>query len=103
MIEKAKKMGRIMAKCWADEEFKKKFKADPAPILKEHGIDLPAGLKIHVHESTDKEAHIVILPKPSKEITDEQLDKVAGGSNCDSTVGSIGCACIVTAGTAYCH
>jgi hypothetical protein len=103
MPDKAKKFGQLIAKCWADEEFKKKFKADPAAVIKEHGIDLPAGIKLHVHETTEKEAHIVIPPKPSKEMADAQLDKVAGGGGSSNTAGTIGCACIVTAGTAYSH
>ncbi|MEQ8188123.1 MAG: NHLP leader peptide family RiPP precursor [Candidatus Eremiobacterota bacterium] len=99
MKENVKKMGQVFAKCWADEEFKKKFKADPLPILKEHGIEVPQGVKVNAYETTDKEFHIVIPPKPSKEIADEQLDKVAAGG----TWGTIGSACIATAGTAYCH
>lgn len=103
MDENAKKMAKVMAKCWADEKFKKELIADPARVLKEQGIEVPAGLKVSFHENTEKEAHIIIPPKPSAELSDEQLDKVAGGANCTNTAGTIGCLCIVTAGTVYCH
>jgi len=103
MKEKAKKFGQVIAKCWADEEFKKKFKAEPDAVLKEHGVDFPEGIKLHVVENTEKEAYIVIPPKPGKELSDESLDKVAGGGGSDNTAGTVGSACIVTAGTAYSH
>jgi len=79
MDENAKKMAKVMAKCWADEKFKKELIADPARVLKEQGIDVPAGLKVSFHENTEKEAHIIIPQKPSVELSNEELDKIAGG------------------------
>lgn len=98
-----KKYGQLIAKCWADEEFKKKFIKSPAKVLKEQGIEVPKGMKFKVVENTDKLAYIVIPQKPSQELSDEQLDKAVGGGSSSNTVGTIGCACIVTAGTAYSH
>jgi len=95
----SKKYMQVIAKCWSDEEFKKNFMKDPAKVLKENGVEMPAGMKLHVVENTEKESYIIIPPKPSTELSDDQLDKVAGGG----TWGTIGSACIATAGTAYCH
>ena len=42
--EQGKKMSQLLAKCWADEGFKRKLLADPAATLKAEGAELPAGL-----------------------------------------------------------
>ncbi|MEN6459902.1 MAG: NHLP leader peptide family RiPP precursor [Syntrophomonas sp.] len=76
--EQAKKMGKIISRCWADEAFKQQFMADPATILKEAGLEVPEGAKFKVVENTDKVNYILLPAKPS-ELTDEQLDGVSGG------------------------
>ena len=76
--EQGKKMNQLVARCWADEGFKKKLLADPAATLKAEGAVLPAGLTIKVVENTDKVFHLVIPAKPA-DLSDEDLDKVAAG------------------------
>jgi Nitrile hydratase, alpha chain len=78
--EQAKKMGSVVAKCWSDESFKKRLLADPAATLKAEGVkfELPVGMTLKAVENTDNVYHIIIPPKPA-ELSDEQLDKVAGG------------------------
>ena len=79
--EQGKKMSQLIAKCWADEGFKRKLLADPAATLKAEGAELPAGLSIKAVENTDKVFHLIIPAKPSAaELSEEDLDKVAGGS-----------------------
>ena len=78
--EQGKKMSQLIAKCWADEGFKRKLLADPAATLKAEGVELPAGLSIKALENTDKVFHLVIPAKPTDaELSDEDLEKVAGG------------------------
>lgn len=76
--EQGKKMNQLIAKCWVDEGFKKKLLADAAATLKAEGVELPAGLSIKAVENTDKVFHLVIPAKPAG-LSDEDLDKVAGG------------------------
>jgi hypothetical protein len=76
--EQAKKMSQVIAKCWADEGFKRKLLADPAATLKAEGMDLPAGRSIKAVADDDKVLHLVIPPRPT-ELSDEELDMVAGG------------------------
>ena len=52
--EQGKKMGQLIAKCWADEGFKRKLLADPAATLKAEGAELPAGLSIKALADDDK-------------------------------------------------
>ncbi|HSN98823.1 MAG TPA: hypothetical protein VLS89_11080 [Candidatus Nanopelagicales bacterium] len=37
---------RIVAEAWADPEFKRRAEADPAAVLREHGIDMGAEAEI---------------------------------------------------------
>ena len=82
--EQAKQMNKIIAKCWADEGFKKKLLADPAATLKAEGADVPAGLTVKAVENTEKVFYLVIPAKPT-DLSDEDLDKVAGGTFCPLT------------------
>jgi len=52
--EQGKKMGRLIAKCWLDENFKQQLLADPAAVLKMAGVELPADMTVNVFENTDK-------------------------------------------------
>ena len=52
--EQGKKMGRLIAKCWLDENFKQQLLADPAAVLKMAGVELPADMTVDVFENTDK-------------------------------------------------
>jgi hypothetical protein len=74
--ENAKKWGQIVAKCWQDEAFKAKFIADPVAVLKEYGIDAPAGFK--VVENSSEEVYFILPQKPA-DLSDEQLNDVSGG------------------------
>jgi hypothetical protein len=79
--EYGRKMSQLIARCWADESFKRKFLADPEATLKAEGAELPAGVSIKALENTDNVVHLVIPAKPT-ELSDEDLDKVAAGEMC---------------------
>ncbi|MBP2638070.1 MAG: hypothetical protein H6Q72_3977 [Firmicutes bacterium] len=76
--EQAKKWGQIVAKCWADEAFKARFKAEPAAVFKEYGLEVPRGLK--VVENSPEVSYIVLPAKPTN-LSDKQLEDIVGGSN----------------------
>ena len=72
----------IVQRAWKDEAFRDEFVADPkATIEKYSGQKLPAEYKIVAHAEDDKTIHFVIPPKPANadELSDEDLEKVAGG------------------------
>ncbi len=77
--EQRKKMGRLIAKCWLDEAFKKKLLADPAAVLKAEGFEVPSGMQVRALENTDKVFHLV-LPGKDTELSAEVLSQVAGGA-----------------------
>jgi hypothetical protein len=71
---------RIIAKAWADDDFKARLLADPAAIAAAEGIAVPAGVKIVVHENKPGELHVVLPAKPDAVLSDEVLEGVTGGS-----------------------
>src|SRR5439155_26137757 len=79
--EQQKKIGRIIAKAWSDETFKKRLLAEPAAALKAEGIALPEGVSVRAVENTATMFHFVLPPKPTGELSDQELETVAGGLN----------------------
>ena len=72
---------KIIAKTWRDPAFKEELIANPAAALKSEGIDVPAGLTVIVLENTEQQFHLVLPSVPTDELSDEELDSVAGGQS----------------------
>jgi hypothetical protein len=75
---------QLIEKCWKDPEFKKRVVSDPKGMLEQHtGQKLPAALKIVVHEEDANTLHFAIPQPPTNlnELSDEELEKVAGGTD----------------------
>ena len=71
---------RIVAKASADESFRKRLLAEPAAVLREHGIPVPAGVQVKVVEDTDEVRHLTLPRRPGKgELSEEELSAAAGG------------------------
>lgn len=76
-----KKVGQITAKAWNDAAFKQRLLSDPNAVMKEYGLEVPAGVKIKIVEDTDTVSHLSLPPKPTgKELSEEDLAAVAGGA-----------------------
>jgi hypothetical protein len=94
---------KIVALAWQDDDFRRKFVADPKGQFEERlGTNLPASLKMTVHEEGENSLHFVIpaKPKTSAELSDEDLEKVAGGTDVILTVAaSVALYTVVTAAT----
>lgn len=88
MIEQAPTLTRhdweakIVKHCWEDESFRQEFMSDPAGTFVKY-LQVPAASlpKIVVHEETPGSWHIVLPAKPvnTSELSEEELEKVAGG------------------------
>ena len=83
--EFAKQYGQLVAKAWADDSFKARLLAEPAAVLQEEGIAVPAGVELRAVENTDKVMYLTLPPKPSEDLSDEQLNSVAGGLTAGSS------------------
>ncbi|MDI1480106.1 hypothetical protein [Polyangium sp. y55x31] len=44
-------IGQVSAKAMVDEAFKNRLMMEPEPVLTEHGLDIPAGMKIEIMKS----------------------------------------------------
>jgi len=84
-----KKWSHVVAQVWADEKLKSRLLDNPAAVLRENGIEVPAGVEIRVVENTDIVHYLVLPPKPldsASELTSEQIDAVVGGQLIELTV-----------------
>jgi len=63
--ERSKKIAKVIARAWADDEYKKKLKTEPEATLRRAGIKVPSGVKVKVHENTGKVFHWVLPAKPA--------------------------------------
>jgi hypothetical protein len=73
---------KIVKRCWENEEFRQEFTADPAGAFVRYLDYDPKNLpRIVVHEETPGSWHIVVPAKPTvmAELSDEDLERVAGG------------------------
>ena len=78
-IEERQEYAKIIAQAWVDEEFKKRLLQDPATVLKENGIEVPEGWTVKVIERNENEICLTLPPRPSGELSEEELQQVAGG------------------------
>ncbi|MFC1975627.1 NHLP leader peptide family RiPP precursor [Chloroflexota bacterium] len=71
----------IASKAWQDEEFLEELRTNPkAVIAKEYGVEIPDNVDLKVVEESLTELYIRIPPNPNDlELSDEQLEAVAGG------------------------
>ena len=74
----------ILVECWSDEEFAARFKSDPMGVLKEWEIELGEEITKIVVVDTDETGVVSLALPPAPagfdELSDEDLDAVAGGS-----------------------
>jgi hypothetical protein len=74
---------KIIKHCWADAAFRKKFVADPKGTFIEYtGLAAATLPEIVVHEEKPGSWHIVLPAEPAgaQELSDADLEKVAGGT-----------------------
>jgi hypothetical protein len=76
----------IVQKAWDDAEFKKELLANPLEAIEKHTgkkINLPEGKTLIVRDQTDDATVYINIPSKVEidaELSDEQLEAVAGGA-----------------------
>ncbi len=103
-------IGKVIKKAWKDASFKAKLLSNPKDAIADAaGIELPAALKVRVHEDTAKVKNLVLPVNPANEdLTDVDLEAIAGGLSkgtqltigCGSTAFALGVATLGTAALA---
>lgn len=71
---------RVISRAEADLEFRKRLLADARSALRELGIEVPPGFKVTVLESSATSHYLVLPPADGDELSDEDLEAVAGGA-----------------------
>ena len=74
---------RIVARAWREPGFKAKLVADPLTALKAAGAPPPPGVTVTVVEDAATLVHVVLPPQPVGALSDEALEKAAGGTCVD--------------------
>jgi hypothetical protein len=84
------KWAQLVMKTWQDDALRKRLLADPAKVLAEHGIDLPAGVDVKVVENSPKVFHMVLPPKPfTAEVEGQSLDEDKVNRLADGLAGAV--------------
>ena len=82
--EQQKIWARIVAQAWADESYKARLLAEPEAVLREAGLEVPAGMNVSVVENTDSRAYLVLpaLPPEAQTAAEHEVRLAAGCSGC---------------------
>ncbi len=91
-------VARLIHKAWNDPKFKSDFISNPvSAIEKETGqkVELPTGVSIVVEDQSEPNTVYLNIPAAadSVELTDDQLEAVAGGSSSCTKPGQLGVYC----------
>ena len=71
---------QLKSRAASDPEFRKALISDPRGTLaKETGLELPREMKVQVIEESS-DSMCLVLPPPAGELSDMELETVAGGS-----------------------
>ncbi len=78
---------RIIAKAWKDEAYKQKLLSNSKSVIgQEFNVQLPKEVSVQVMEENPTSLYFVLPARPEifgQEISDEQLQAIAGGASVD--------------------
>lgn len=97
---------QIIERASRDAQFRKDFTSNPRQTVeRELGVSIPEGISITVVEETPAKVYVVLPPAPvqaGQEISDADLEAVAGGWSANTECGTCGAATCNTCGH-YCY
>ena len=78
---------QVQKKAESDAAFREKLKTNPNAAIEEiAGIQVPAGFKINVVDANDADLTIALPKTKSDELSDNDLESVAGGKSVTDTL-----------------
>ena len=82
LTERAIAQAKLAAMVMDDPALRARLLADPRAVLREiAGVEIPDTITVAVHEESADAFHLVIPPALPDELSEDQLDSVAGGAN----------------------
>ena len=69
-----KAYSKIVAKAWADDDYRANLIKDPMTVFAENGMTIPEGVEVRILENTESVFNLILPDKPSEELHDSQLD-----------------------------
>jgi hypothetical protein len=94
LTSQEKQWSLLVARAWADEDFKRRLIENPQDVLREHGMELAPGVQVRVLEDSDSVRHFTIPPSPSGDLTEEELGPSPGMDSFSGVCGRCGrCGC----------
>jgi len=73
----------------SNTKFRQELESDPGGTLKKVGMAIPPGVEIRLEVNTPELMHVVLPGDPNKDLMEDALESVSGGS---STLGTAGTA-----------
>ena len=85
--------GKLIERAREDEAFKARLIQDPKAAIEDClGAPVPDGIEIEVLEEKPNKLYLVLpVAREDMELSDEALEKVAGGEDCTACVWTCGC------------
>jgi len=78
--ETSRKVSQLVAQAAQDPNLKRRLLENPASVLQEHGIDIPAGCEVRVVRDPAAVPYLEVKPGAGvTELTADQLTSVVGG------------------------
>jgi hypothetical protein len=92
---------QLIEKAWKDDAFRQALVTDPqGAVERELGAKLPAGIQVRVVAESADTFYLVLPANPDRapagQLTDQQLEAVAGGGWTDDTCNTCGDKCSLT-------
>lgn len=92
---------RIVARTWADADFKNRLIANPAQVLSnDFGIEIPQGMQIVARVNTHDKVYVALDGVPRNDVARAEVERLSASSTFGSagtfgTAGSL-CGCFAT-------
>lgn len=91
-LNAADPISRILEQAWQDPAFKAKLLSDPKEAAAQSGLRLPDSVSLKVWENSATVEHMVLPLNPAEsELSDADLEAVAGGGMSKGAQTSLGC------------
>ncbi len=71
---------KLVAQSWGDANLRQRMLDEPAAVLKENGVQVPDGFRVHTFEDDGQTIVLPVNVEPAEtELSEEELESVAGG------------------------